>query len=224
MTKPTSLNYLESKVSGSHKSTLIWLHGLGDSGHGHQSFAQELSFPEELGVKFIFPHAPSLPVSINGGQSMPAWYDILEMNLGRKIDEDGLENSAIKISELIQNEVDSGIESKNIILVGFSQGGAVALHTALKYPVRLGGIVCMSTYLGTNRVLSTSNTPVNKNIPIFWGHGRQDPVVPLSLALESIETLKKVDYDVDFHEYDMEHSIHPKEVIDVQEWITTQLQ
>lgn len=218
-----SLDFIEKNVSNKHKATLIWLHGLGDSGHGHASFAQELKFPEEMGVKFIFPHAPEIPVTVNGGMKMPAWYDILEMGIGRKVDEDGLEESAQKISKLIQNEVASGIDSKNIILVGFSQGGAVALHTALKYPVELGGIMCLSTYLGSQSVLNTSTTPINKNIPIFWGHGSLDPVVTLSLAKESINILESHQYEVKYHEYEMEHSIHPQEVSDIEDWLLKRL-
>lgn len=217
------LDFIEKQVSNEHKTTFIWLHGLGDSGHGHASFATELSFPEEFGIKFIFPHAPEMPVTINGGMTMPAWYDILEMDLGRKIDEDGLESSAQKVSELIEREVALGIESKNIYLVGFSQGGAVALQTALKYPVPLGGIVCMSTYLGSKQVFNASTIDINKNTPIFWGHGTVDPVVHLSLAKESIQILEEHQYKIEFHEYHMEHSIHPQEVLDLQAWFTNQL-
>jgi phospholipase/carboxylesterase len=218
-----ALDKIEKQVAADHKSTLIWMHGLGDSGHGHAPLAKELTFPEALGVKFIFPHAPSIPVTINGGMSMPAWYDILEMNLGRKIDEAGLEASSQKISKMIEREVESGIDSKKIILVGFSQGGAVALHTALKYPIPLGGIVCLSTYLGANSVLTSSTTPVNKSIPIFWGHGNLDPVVPLSLAENSIQTLRDHHYEVTFKSYEMEHSIHPQEINDLQSWLVEKL-
>lgn len=218
-----ALGKIEKLVAPEHRSTLIWMHGLGDSGHGHAPIANELSFPDELGIKYIFPHAPSIPVTINGGMSMPAWYDILEMNLGRKIDEAGLEVSSQKISALIEKEVENGIDSKNIILVGFSQGGAVALHTALKYPVPLGGIVCLSTYLGATSVLHSSTTPVNKDIPIFWGHGSVDSVVPLTLAESSIQTLRDHDYEVTFKSYEMEHSIHPRELEDIQDWIIEKL-
>lgn len=218
-----ALEKIEKLVAPEHKSTLIWMHGLGDSGHGHAPLANELTFPEELGVKYIFPHAPSIPVTINGGMSMPAWYDILEMNLGRKIDEAGLEASSQKISALIEHEVEIGIDSKKIMLVGFSQGGAVALHTSLKYPVPLGGIVCLSTYLGATSVLKKSTTPVNKDIPIFWGHGSMDPVVPLSLAESSIQTLRDHNYELTFKSYKMEHSIHPNELLDLQDWIIKNL-
>jgi len=219
----TDLTYIERLVSSYHKSTLIWLHGLGDSGQGHESFARELSFPDALGVKFIFPNAPSMPVSVNGGMVMPAWYDILAMDIGRKIDEEGIEASAQKISTLIKREVAQGIDSKKIILVGFSQGGAVALQTALKYPVPLGGIVCLSTYLGVKSVLSASTTPINQNIPIFWGHGTHDSVVRLPLAKQSIQALKDHHYEVTYREYEMEHSIHPDEVVDINQWLVSKL-
>lgn len=214
-----ALKFIEKKLSKQHKTTIIWMHGLGDSGYGHESIADEMSFPEGLGVKFILPHAEEIPVTVNGGATMPAWYDILEMNLGRKIDEQGIQDSSNKISDIIQNEIKSGIKPENIILAGFSQGGAVALHTGLNYPVKLGAIIAMSTYLGVPGVLTSSTAHVNMDTPIFWGHGTYDPVVPLSLGQESMESIQNHRFKIDYKEYEMEHSIHPQEIRDIQNWI-----
>ena len=218
-----SLDYIRKNTSAQHKTTIIWMHGLGDSGFGHESIAQQMNFPDDLGITYIFPHAPSIPVTINGGMVMPAWYDILENDISRKIDESGIEESSVKISQIIQGEIESGILPKNIMVAGFSQGGAVALHTALKYPVPLGGVIAMSTYLGAPSVLTASTSQINQFIPIFWGHGTLDPVVPLSLAQESISTLKKSGYTVSYKAYQMEHSIHPQEILDIQNWIPRHL-
>ena len=217
------VDYIRKSTSARHNTTVIWMHGLGDSGFGHESIAQEMNFPDDLGITFIFPHAPPIPVTINGGMVMPAWYDILENDISRKIDESGIEASSVKISQIIQGEIESGISPKSIMLAGFSQGGAVALHTALKYPVQLGGVIAMSTYLGTSSVLTASTSEINRSIPIFWGHGTFDPVVPLSLAKESMSTLNKNGYTVSFKAYEMDHSIHPQEILDIQNWITSNL-
>ncbi|MGL1903564.1 MAG: alpha/beta hydrolase [Fibrobacterales bacterium] len=220
---PTPLQCIEKKTSPTHTATIIWLHGLGDSGFGHEPIAEEMNVDPALGIKFIFPHAPQLPVTINGGMVMPAWYDILEANLGRKIDEAGIEESSQQISDIIQDEIESGISADRIILAGFSQGGAVALHTALKYPVKLGGIIAMSTYLGVSSVLNLSTSAINKNVPIYWGHGSQDPIVPLRLAKESIDAITKGGYSVTLTEFPMEHSIHPHEIEEVKQYIISQL-
>ena len=221
MTKP--LDYIRKNTSDHHNTTIIWIHGLGDSGFGHESIAQEMNLPDELGITFVFPHAPSIPVTINDGMVMPAWYDILENDISRKIDEAGLEESSVKIAKIIQGEIESGILPKHIMVAGFSQGGALALHTALKYPVRLGGVIVMSAYLGATSVLTASTSHINQSIPIFWGHGTFDPVVPISLAKESIGTLKKSGYSVSYEAYEMQHSIHPQEILDIQNWIPRNL-
>ncbi len=215
----TTLQYIQKKPPTTHTSTIIWLHGLGDSGFGHEPIAHEMSLPDSLGISFIFPHAKKQPVTVNGGISMPAWYDILEMDIGRKIDEQGLEESSQQISAIIQQEIAKGIAPENILIAGFSQGGAVALHTALKFPVKLGGIIALSTYLGAPSVLQTSTSHINASIPIYWGHGTHDPVVPLALAKESMQTLNNNGYTVSYSEYPMEHSIHPSEIQDIKQWI-----
>ncbi|MGL1937254.1 MAG: alpha/beta hydrolase [Fibrobacterales bacterium] len=220
---PTPLDFIETKPTTPHTATVIWLHGLGDSGFGHEPIAEEMNLDPALGIKFIFPHAPQLPVTVNGGMVMPAWYDILEANLGRKIDEAGIEQSSQQISDIIQQEIENGISADRIILAGFSQGGAVALHTALKYPIKLGGIIAMSTYLGVASVLNLSTSAINSGVTIYWGHGSQDPVVPLQLAKESIKTIEKGGYSVTLNQFPMEHSIHPQEISEVKQYIIRQL-
>lgn len=215
------LDFLEKLLSREHKMTIIWMHGLGDSGHGHASIPETMSFPEEMGVKFILPHAPSIPVTVNGGAVMPAWFDILEIDIERKVDEDGIEASADAIRELIQTQLDAGVPAESIVLAGFSQGGVMALHVGLSYPEKLGGIICMSTFLGLEKVVESPSAVANANTPIFWGHGTHDPVIPLSLAESSVDFLIKKGYEVQFEKFTMDHSILPQELKSIQDWLIT---
>ncbi len=202
-------------------ASVIWLHGLGADGHDFEPIVPELALPSGLAIRFIFPHAPSLPVTVNGGYVMPAWYDILEANIDRKVDVKQLEASAAAVSRLIDREIERGVPSERIVLAGFSQGGAVAYQTALTYPKPLGGLLAMSTYFATAATIKPH--PANQQLPIQIMHGSLDPVVPASLGKKAAQTLTELGYAPGYLSYPMEHSVSREEVADIsrflQEWL-----
>lgn len=200
-------------------ASVIWLHGLGANGHDFEPIVPELKLPTGLSVRFIFPHAPEIPVTINGGYIMPAWYDILEMNIERKVDEDQLRQSAAEIIKLIEQEVERGIPSHRIVLAGFSQGGAVAYETALSYDKPLAGLLCLSTYLATRDSLQCSEA--NKAIPIQIFHGNLDPVVPVSLGESAYQTLQDWGYQAEYKTYPIEHHVCLEEIDAISQWLLT---
>jgi phospholipase/carboxylesterase len=170
-----------------------------------------------MAVRFIFPHAPQIPVTINGGMVMPAWYDILEMSLDRKIDVAQIEKSSQQIRDLIQREIERGVKPEHIVIAGFSQGGAVAYHVALSYPQRLAGLMTLSTYLATNDSLSYSD--INKDLPILIEHGVQDPVVPVVLGQQAQQLLTDKGYDVEFNTYPMAHQVCMPQIQNIGKWL-----
>jgi phospholipase/carboxylesterase len=194
-------------------SAVIWLHGLGADGNDFSPIVPELRLPVDLGIRFIFPHAPSIPVTVNGGFVMPAWYDILEMDIDRKIDIEGLLQSAKQVNDLIQKELDRGIKSTRILIAGFSQGGAVAYHSVLGHEQKLGGLLAMSTYFASSEVVELRET--NREIPIEIHHGTHDPVVPEHLGSGAFENLKKHGYQVEYRTYPMEHAVCPEQIGDI---------
>ena len=197
-------------------ASIIWLHGLGANGHDFEPIIPELKLPKSLSTRFIFPHAPSMPVTINGGHVMPAWYDIVEMSIDRKVDTKQLIVSADAITALIDREIDRGVDSRNIIIAGFSQGGAVAYHSALTYPRPLAGILALSTYFATKNIIQPAKE--NRNIPILICHGTADPVVPEVLGQMAREILKGMGYKPDYKTYPMEHSVSHDEILDISRW------
>ncbi|PCI27596.1 MAG: carboxylesterase [SAR324 cluster bacterium] len=198
-------------------AAVIWLHGLGASGHDFVPIVPQLQLPENLGIRFIFPHAPSIPVTINNGMVMPAWYDILSTDMKREIDTVQIMASSDAVTALIEREISKGISSKRIVLAGFSQGGAVAYQTALCYNKPLAGLMAMSTYFATQESIVPSN--VNKSIPIHIFHGKYDPVVPEIMGKNAIEILKLLGHDLEYKSYPMEHEVHPQEIQDISEWL-----
>ncbi len=216
------LPHIEVETNLNPKASVIWLHGLGANGHDFEPIVPELRLPSDAAVRFIFPHAPAIPVTINNGMSMPAWFDILEMNLDRQVDKLQLRKSAMYTSQFIENEVSRGIPSELIVLAGFSQGGAVVLETALSYPKKLAGLLAMSTYFATKDSIQLSDQ--NKQIPVELHHGLSDPMVPISLAHITDETLKQSNYNVNMKTYPMEHSVCPQQVRDIGQWLTTVLE
>jgi phospholipase/carboxylesterase len=176
-----------------------------------------------LPIRFIFPHAPELPITINNGMVMPAWYDITSMDLTQRQDEQGVYRSQQLLTNWIEHEIAAGIAPERIILAGFSQGGAIALHTGLRYPARLGGIIALSTYLPFADKFSAEHSHASNNLPIFMGHGSYDPVISLSSGERSAMQLKGTGYTVDWHDYPMEHSVNSAEVDDIARWIAHQL-
>jgi len=197
-------------------AAVIWLHGLGADGHDFEGIVPELKLPKDAGVRFIFPHAPSIPVTINNGLVMPAWYDILDINFDRKVDEEQLLASAAAVQALIDREIERGIDSTRIVVAGFSQGGAVGYQAALTYPKQLAGFLAMSTYFAT--VNSINVHTENKNLPIEIYHGTRDPVVPEQHGQNSMNFLIEKGFSPNYSTYPMEHSVCFEQIQDIAEW------
>ncbi len=205
------------------QASVIWLHGLGADGHDFEPIVDELKLPTNLAVRFIFPHAPVQPVTINGGYAMRSWYDILEANLSRRVDEQGVRDSADKIQTLIEKEIARGIPSHKIVLAGFSQGGAVTLFLGLRFKQRLAGLMPLSTYLPLAEKVALERSAIMQDVPIFFGHGSLDTIVPMSLAKQSVQQLRDWHYAVDFREYVMPHSVCADEVNAISQFLQTVL-
>jgi len=213
------LNFIELSTTHSQPPaySIIWLHGLGADGNDFAPIAQELELP--LPVRFIFPHAPAMPVSINHGYVMPAWYDIYALDIAARQDKAGILHSQAEIEALMAQEIERGIKPEHIMLAGFSQGGAIALHTALRYPHRLAGVMGLSTYLPLSSDLFDEHSEANRQLPIFMAHGRHDSVIPLNTASASKNFLEQAGYPVEWHEYPMEHSVCIDELADIRAYI-----
>ena len=198
--------------------SIIWLHGLGADGHDFEPIVPDLQFKHKDQTRFIFPHAPSQPVTLNNGYVMPAWFDLLAISADAQQDEAGIRRAQGWITDLIAHERQQGVPAEHIILAGFSQGGALALHTGLRYPQKLAGILALSTYLPLHDKLEKEVSAANKHTPIFMAHGSYDPVVPIALAELSREQLIKLDYKVEWRTYPMEHGVLPDEIDDISRW------
>jgi phospholipase/carboxylesterase len=202
---------------------VIWLHGLGASGDDFAAIVPELDLTGCPGIRFIFPHAPSMPVTLNGGYVMPAWYDIFGTELGagavRREDAGGITASAWAIEALIAHEVARGIASKKIVLAGFSQGCAMALHVGLRHATKLAGIMALSGYLPLAETLAVERSYANARTPIFMAHGTQDPVVLPGRGEAARAQLSALGYSVQWHTYPMPHSVHPREVADISAFL-----
>lgn len=199
------------------KASVIWLHGLGANGHDFVPIVPELRLPEDLGIRFIFPHAPSIPITINNGMVMPAWYDIITLSMEREIDTDQIMASSQKVIDLIEREIERGVPSKKIVLAGFSQGGAVVYQTALSYDKPLAGLMALSTYFATHKTIKYSDA--NKHIPIHVFHGTLDSMVPEPMGLHAVQVMKENGYDPLYANYPMEHAVHPTEIVDISRWL-----
>lgn len=205
------------------KATVIWLHGLGADGRDFEPIVPHLQSRLMLPTRFIFPNAPFRSITINGGDVMRAWYDIAALDLSQAEDAEGIYESTRQLNALIQREMDNDIPVQRIILAGFSQGGAIALHTGLRYPQSLAGILALSTYLPLAATVSSERHQANYDIPIFMGHGIEDTVVPLPYAQSSKNLLLKLGYRVEWHSYNMPHSLCNEEVDDIADWISNRL-
>ncbi len=199
--------------------TLIWLHGLGADGWDFVPIVRELGLDEELPLRFVFPHAPMRPVTINNGHVMRAWYDIAMADIGRLPDEKGIRDSQAQVEAFIAHEIQRGIAPAKIVLAGFSQGGAVALHTGLRHKEALGGILALSTYLPFAETLDREAADANEHVPIFMAHGTQDPVIPLALAESSRRALEARGNAPQWHAYPMPHSVCAEEVEAIAGWL-----
>ena len=212
MNSEEQLSTIEIPPESEHKYSVIWMHGLGADGHDFEGLVPELHLAARANIHFIFPNAPIQPVTINGGMAMRSWYDILEMSLERRVDIDGIYQSAGSIEPLIQQEIAKGIPSTNILLAGFSQGGVIALHAGLRFPHKLAGIVALSTYLPTLEQLKSERSAANNATPIFMAHGIIDPIVAVESGKAVFNTLKSMDYSIEWHDYLMEHRLCVEEI------------
>lgn len=215
------LSHIAVESGKSPRHSIIWLHGLGADGQDFVPVADELVLP--AAIRYIFPHAPQRPITINGGYVMRAWYDISSQDIGARQDEAGIRASQAAIEALIAQETARGIAPQNIFLAGFSQGGAIALHTALRQKEPLGGVLALSTYLPLADRTPGEAQADALHTPIFMAHGRSDTIVPYALGKSSQDALEKLGCEVEWHEYAMPHSVCAEELLDIQRWLTERL-
>jgi phospholipase/carboxylesterase len=215
----SQLEAIEIETTASPGVSIIWMHGLGADGHDFVDIVPELRLPARPGVRFVFPHAPMRPVTINGGYVMRAWYDIRDDGGVRREDPAGVRASQKAIEALIQREKERGVPAASIVLAGFSQGGAMALHTSLRHGEQLAGVMALSCSLPLADTLAAEAAPANRDVPIFMAHGAQDPMIPMARALRARETLVGLGYRVEWHEYPMPHSVCAEEVRDISTWL-----
>lgn len=201
--------------------SVIWLHGLGADGSDFVDVAERINLP--VAMRYIFPHAPKNPVTINGGFIMRSWYDIAELDIAARQDAAGIHASQLEIEKLIAHEISRGIAAESIFLAGFSQGGAIALHTGLRHPAKLAGIIALSTYLPLADTLSQEVSLSASKTPIFFGHGTHDSVVPYTLGKQSADKLKQLGIQIEWHEYAMQHAVNADEISDIERWISSKL-
>ncbi len=216
--KTDLLERIEIETGASPDATVILMHGLGADGHDFEPIVPELRLPAGMAVRFIFPHAPERPVTLNMGMRMRAWYDILELG-GGKEDSEGLRASQAAIEALIDLEAGRGVPSARVVLAGFSQGGAIALQTGLRHPQRLAGIMALSTYLPIAGTVEAERNAANADLPIFMAHGSEDPMIPIDRAERSRKMLEALGHSVEWHTYRMPHSVCPEEIADISKWL-----
>jgi phospholipase/carboxylesterase len=212
MTQP--LDTIEIETGAKPDASVIWLHGLGADGSDFEPIVPELRLPKTLRIRFVFPNAPAIPVTINNGMRMPAWYDILQMGGGAE-DEAGIRSSQAQIEQLMARENSRGVPSTRIVLAGFSQGGAIVLQTGLRQKEPIAGIMALSTYLPLAGKLAAERDAAGAKVPIFMAHGRHDPMIAMARALESRAALEKLGYKVEWRDYAMPHSVCAEEIADM---------
>lgn len=217
--EPVQLETLERETGPQPAWSVIWLHGLGADGHDFEPLVPELVRPGWPPLRFVFPHAPVRPVSINNGMRMRAWYDILGLEIAQRQDEHGIRASIAAVDALIARERARGFASERILLAGFSQGGAIALATALRHQQPLGGVIALSTYLPIAQHTDSEIAAANRAIPVFMAHGDQDPVVSHALGVMSRDYLARLGLRVEWHSYPMPHAVCAEEIIDIAHWI-----
>ena len=214
---------VEVAIGARAEGSVIWLHGLGADGHDFEPIATELGIADRCSLRFVFPHAPMRPVTINGGMTMRAWYDVLTLDRGGPQDEDGIRDSSRMLEMLVERERERGITDDKILLAGFSQGGAIALHTSLRHPQRLAGLMALSTWLpladSFDEEVVRNADAQSQELPIFMAHGTFDPMLPLALGQHSHELLQRAGYQVEWHEYPMAHAVCGEEIADIRNWL-----
>ena len=221
---PVTLPCVELETAANPRHAVIWLHGLGADGNDFAPIVPQLVDPAWPALRFVFPHAPVRPVTVNGGMPMRAWYDIRGTALADKQDEAGIRQSIAQIEALIQREVERGIDPARILLAGFSQGGAMALSAGIRHAATLAGIVSLSAYLPLDATVATERNPANAATPIFMGHGSFDPVVPQALGLASRDALGALGHPIAWYSYPMAHQVCPQEIGDLRQWIGKRLE
>jgi len=213
------LQTIEIETAPNPSAAVIWLHGLGADGHDFEPVVPEIVRKGERAWRFVFPHAPVRPVTINGGMSMRAWYDILGFDRGAAEDLTGFRDADRLVRELIEREAGRGIPAARVVLAGFSQGGAVTLYTGLRYPERLAGLLALSCYLPIPAALKMERTAVNEGVPIFLAHGIDDPVLPIAMGTSARESLSTLGYPVEWHQYRMPHAVCQPEIADIRQYL-----
>jgi len=211
---------LERETRPSPTWSIIWLHGLGADGNDFAPIVPELVEATWPGIRFVFPHAPMRPVTVNGGMPMRAWYDIKGMSIADKQDAEGIRASIDEVELLIAREVERGVPASQIVLAGFSQGGAMALSAGLRHHESLAGLLILSAYLPLHDTIEADRHGANHATPIFWGHGSADPVVPMALGQQSRQALEAIGHRIDWHDYPMAHSVNAAEINDIRAWLT----
>lgn len=214
-----SLEVIEAQTGEQPVATVLILHGLGADGRDFVPVAEQLDLSSIGPIRFLFPNAPVIPVSINGGYQMPAWYDILGADITARQDEKGMRQTQDSMNQLIEREIERGVPARRIVIAGFSQGCAMALMTGLRFPERLAGIMGLSGYLPLAAALAAERSPANADVPVFLAHGTRDGVVPLPRAIASRDALTALGYPVDWHTYEMEHSVCAEEIADMHQWL-----
>ena len=207
------------KTAEETECTIIWLHGLGADGNDFVPLVPELRLPESLAIKFIFPHAPVRPITLNNGYEMRAWFDMFSLDRSNNTDENDLLTTVTWINQFIDQEIESGTPSTKILLAGFSQGGVIAFHAALRYPNKLAGVMALSTYIPFDDTLFKQTHEQQKGLPVFAVHGTRDPVIPVASWQDYVPKLEAQGFDVEAHSYDMEHSLCAEEIRDISKWL-----
>jgi phospholipase/carboxylesterase len=222
MTLPQTV---EIEPTSDARGSVIWLHGLGADGHDFEPIVPELQLPHTVPLRFVFPHAPLRPVTLNGGMTMRAWYDIISLDRSGPQDEQGIRESASSVASLIEREQDRGIAADQIVIAGFSQGGAIAMHASLRFGRKLAGLMSLSSWLplGERFADEVANNPNSqaRDLPVFMAHGSFDPVLPISLGQQSRVALQGAGYDIEWHEYPMAHAVCAEEIRDIRNWLLT---
>jgi phospholipase/carboxylesterase len=213
-----ALETIQRETGPNPTASVIWLHGLGASGDDFVPIVRELDLAGMQDIRFVFPHAPTMPVTINNGYVMRAWYDIIGADLSRREDERGLRASQAMVEQLIAQEKARGIPAERIVLAGFSQGCAMTIQTGLRHPEKLAGLLCLSGYVPLHTTIAEERHPSNQATPIFMAHGRGDQVIPIIRAEQSRDLLRSLGYEVEWHEYMMPHSVCQEEVDDISAW------
>lgn len=219
----TGPDAVEISTGPSPSAAVIWLHGLGADGHDFEPVVPQLMWPGAPDIRFIFPHAPVRPVTLNNGMAMRAWYDIVSLTGNRDQDQKGIADSVNDTAALVRRERERGIDADQIVVAGFSQGGAIALQLAVRYPEKLAGLIALSTYMLLDHRLENDRHEANKDLPVFVGHGRSDPMVPFMLGEQLAERMRNLGHPVEWHSYPMLHAVCPEEIADLSAWLRTTL-